>query len=70
MNEPLYPKAKVDLASFMRVDAWAHAMLETVAQLRRLKVPAAEIKNFRQEAVYGGNPWATVARWVTVVPSR
>lgn len=69
MNEPLYPAAKVNLAAFMAVDAWAHLLLEVVAELRRNKVPADRIKAFREEATYG-NPWAATARWVTVAPNR
>jgi hypothetical protein len=67
--EPRYPKARVDMAEFMEVDAIFHMMLETVAKLRRAGASAYEVATYREEAI-NGNPWIETARWVTTGPKK
>jgi len=65
MNEPLFPKAKVHMSEFMRVDAIFHMMLETAAQLRKAGATPEQIRQYRVEAI-NGNPWIETVRWVSV----
>ena len=61
---PRYPKAKVDMAPFARVDAHFHMILEGTAALRRAGVDEAEISEYRAAAVT--DPWIATARWMTI----
>lgn len=68
MMDPLFPRAHVDMAYFMRTDAMFQMMLETVAQLRKAKATDEQIIQYRVEAI-NGSPWAVTPRWVSTGPT-